>query len=401
MEILQAFKSANQSYVFITNNIQFLTYTIIINNISNGLASDVILTDIIPYGACFQTNTFSVNGEIIEDADPNIGVNIGNINANSSVVITFDVIIDPVNPPSELQNYASISYLDCSNTLEQVTIITNAVRTPIISVCVEVLKSVNKCSVQLNDILNYRLIVKNNSTVTLNNAVLYDSIPQELTVLPGSVYVNGVKTRVVDFSQGLPLGDIPPYKIIIVLFQAIVDCLPCFTSIDNQAYLLFDYSFQVDNDFYSSNGNASSNVVSTKAGPESFKQIILDSTLKLPCKNKGDIEIVDTFLEVEITRQEIIETIKGKSCEGEILTGSKLVVDGTLHERIEYIELCSDQSVHVAEYNIPFNTFIVLPPNCDIYNDVIVESTIENFDVKVLCNGNIYQNLALLLKVIY
>lgn len=401
MEILQAFKSANQSYVFITNNLQFLTYTIIIENVSNGLASNVIVTDIIPYGACYQTGTFSINGSIVDNVDPNIGINIGNINPNSTVILTFDVIVSPDNPPSLLQNYATINYIDCANLSRNVTITTNVVQTPVISVCVEILKNVSKCAVQLNDILNYRLIIKNDSTVALQNVVLFDSIPNELTILPESVFINGVKSSFADFSQGIHLGIVPPYKIIIILFQAIVDCLPCSTEIQNQAYLTFDYVFEVDGATYSSSGTATSNLVSTKAGPESFKQLILDSTLNIPCKSRGDIEIIDNFIEVDITNQEIIETMQGTSCEGQTLTGRKLLIDGTLNERIEYIELCSDQSVNVAEYSIPFNTFIVLSQNCNIPEDVTIESTIENFDMKVVENNAIYQNVALLLKVIY
>lgn len=401
MEILQAFKSANQSYVFITNNIQFLTYTIIIDNISNGLASNVIITDIIPYGACFQTGTFAVNGCVLEEEDPNVGVNIGNVAPNSTVVITFDVIIDPQSPPAELQNYATISYIDCLNASQQVSITTNVVKTPIISICVEILKNTSKCSVQLNDVLNYRLIVKNNSTIALQNSILYDSIPRELSILPDSIYINGIKTSQADFSEGINLGTIPPYRIIIILFQAIVDCLPCSTEIQNQAYLDFDYMFDIDGVTYSSNGTATSNVVSTKAGPESFKQLILDSTLSLPCRNKSSVEIVDSFIEVEILKQEIIDTLRGASCEGQILTGRKLLIDGTLNERIEYTELCSDQCVNVAEYSIPFNTFIVIPQNCDISENIIIESNIENFDIKSVGNGSVYQNVALLLKVVY
>ena len=401
MAILKASKSANQSYVFLSNNTESLTYTIIIENISNNLASNVVVTDIIPYGACFQVGTFTLNGTTLVNEDPNLGVNIGNINPNSSVVVTFDVIVDSNNPPMELQNYATITYTDCSNLSENETIVTNVVVTPVISVCVEVLKSASQCAVQLNDIINYRLIIKNNSTVNLENVILYDKIPNELTVVPDSIFINGVKESFANFEKGINLGTINPYKIIIVLFQAVVDCLPCGTEIQNQACLNFDYSFNIDGLTYTSSGNAKSNMVKTKAGPESFKQIILDSELNLPYKTEFPIEIIDKFIDVEINRTEIIETIRGASCEGQILTGNKLLIDGTLHERIEYTELCSNQSVNVSEYNVPFNTFVVLPSCCTNTENITVESNVENFDIRVTNCSSLYQNVALLLKVIF
>ncbi len=118
MSILKAVKSANQSYVFLATNPEFLTYTIMIENTSNNLASNVVVTDIIPYGASFQAGTFTLNGVNIEKVDPNQGVNIGNINPNSSVVVTFDVMVHPSNPPMELQNYATITYTEDDRTEE-------------------------------------------------------------------------------------------------------------------------------------------------------------------------------------------------------------------------------------------------------------------------------------------
>lgn len=401
MEILQAFKSANQDYIFITNSLESLTYTIIINNISTNLASDVAITDIIPYGACFQEGSFTLNGSILEDADPNDGVNIGNIGPNGHAIVTFDVNIDPNCPPSELQNYAVISFINCSDSYDFNTITTNIVKTPIISVCVNILKSVNKCFAKLNDTLNYTLIIKNNSTVSLENVVLYDAIPDELTVLPNSVLLNGNKIRYTGFEQGLNLGTIKASSIIIVLFQAIIDCLPCSTEIKNQAYIEYDYTFTIDDFTLTSSGNSYSNFVSTQAGPESFKQLSLDQTLNFPCDEYKQIEIVDKFLDIAISRKELIDTIRGTSCEGEILTGRKLLIDGTLIERIEYIELCSQQSINVAEYNIPFSTFIVLSENCNLYDDITIESVVENFDIKIVNNESLYQNVVFLLKVNY
>lgn len=401
MAILQASKSANQSYVFLSNNTEFLTYTIIIENTSNTIASNVLVTDIVPYGACFQVGTFTLNGTILENEDPNQGVNIGNINPNSSAVVTFDVIISSDNPPMELKNYATISYIDCANLSENVTINTNIVVTPIISVCVEVLKSTSQCSVHLNDVINYRLIVKNNSTVSLENVILYDNIPNELTIVPNSIFINGEKESFASLEKGINLGTISPYKISIVLFQAIVDCLPCSTEIQNQASLTFDYTFKIDGLTYSSSGNAKSNLVSTRVGPESFKQLMLDSTLNLPCITEFPIEIIDKFIDVQINKTELIETMKGSSCEGQVLTGNKLLIDGTLNERIEYTELCENQSVNVIEYNVPFNTFIVLPTYCNNTENITIESTIENFDIKVASCESLYQNVALLLKVIF
>lgn len=400
MSILQARKSANQEYVFITNKPEKLTYTIILKNTSDSLAQNIIVKDIMPYGAVFSSNTFSLNGVVIPDANPNCGVNIGDLPNGKMAIITFDVEICPKCPPEKLENYASISYIDCSNSGNNVSFETNVVPTKIVSLCVKLTKSVDKCVANKNDILNYSLLIENNSNIALDDVVLFDDLPQELSLLPQSIFVNGDKSNE-DLSSGIHLQTIGPGSIYIVVFQAKVDCIPYSMRVDNRAYMNFNYSIHLEDSTIPSSGVEVSNVTSTSIGPNSFKQLMVSSKLPIPCSKNGVYEIINKFIDVEIVNKDIIDTIKGISCEGERLTGKKIVVNGTLMERIEYIESCSDKSIEVAEYEIPFNTFIVLPENYKELSNLKIESTIENIDIRLIDVKTLYQSVTLLLEVVY
>lgn len=401
MAILQATKSANQEYVFITNTPQKLTYTIILKNDSTSFAQNIIVTDIIPHGAVFIPNTFSLNGMDLPGANPNCGVNIGNLIGGKMAIVTFDVEICPQCPPPQIDNYATITYTEsscCEETTESFD--TDVVSTKIASLCVNLTKNVDKCSANKNDILNYSILLENNSNIPIENITIFDVLPCELTVLPQSLLLNGNKVFG-DLSQGVKIGCLDAGCLAMLVFQARIDCIPYSLKIENDSTVTFDYSIDLKDAVITASGSQNSNLVCTSVGPNSFKQFMVSSKLPIPCSQYGVCEIINKFIDVEITSTEIIDTIKGMSCEGETLTGKKVVVNGTLMERIEYVELCADKSIKIAEYNIHFNTFIVLPENYNELDCIKVDSTIEDIDMRLIDPMTLYQSVALLLEVVY
>lgn len=132
----------------------------------------------------------------------------------------------------------------------------------------------------------------------------------------------------------------------------------------------------------------------------SFKQFTVQENLTIPIA-KPDIEqIVRVMAEASITSTKIIKTPVGISLEGQKLTGWKLIVEGILHQKIEYVADEPTQSVHAAHFKIPFSTFIVLP--CSIKNDMVetVVPYIEDIYVKQLDKRHIFKNITLLLDAI-
>lgn len=131
-----------------------------------------------------------------------------------------------------------------------------------------------------------------------------------------------------------------------------------------------------------------------------FKQFTVQENLTIPAA-KPDIEqIVRVMAEASITSTKIIKTPTGTSLEGQNLTGWKLIVEGILHQKIEYVADEPTQSVHAAHFKIPFSTFIVLP--CSITNDLLatVVPYIEDIYAKQIDKRHIFKNITLLLDAI-
>ncbi|MGL5330023.1 MAG: DUF11 domain-containing protein, partial [Peptostreptococcaceae bacterium] len=70
-----------------------ITYTIVIPNTGNVVAQNVIINDTIPNGTMFVTNSVTIDGVNSPGQNPMTGINVGNIAANTTKTVTFDVLI--------------------------------------------------------------------------------------------------------------------------------------------------------------------------------------------------------------------------------------------------------------------------------------------------------------------
>lgn len=131
--------------------------------------------------------------------------------------------------------------------------------------------------------------------------------------------------------------------------------------------------------------------------PTVFKQFTVQETLVLP-EAKPDIEqIVKVIAQVVITSTRVIKTPVGTSLEGQHLSGYKLIIEGEIMQKIEYVADECTQSVHATHFNVPFSTFIVLPPRFAIGTPVMVTPYIEDMYVEMLDKRTIFKNVILLL----
>ncbi len=105
------------------------------------------------------------------------------------------------------------------------------------------------------------------------------------------------------------------------------------------------------------------------------------------------------IISVEIIRSEVIVTpssfmhgpclcsppIVVPNLEGKVLTGRKLIIEGQLCQKIQYTANVPVQSVHNAEFFVPFSSFIVIPKEVTFIGPggsmITVDSLNVNFEV--------------------
>jgi hypothetical protein len=136
------------------------------------------------------------------------------------------------------------------------------------------------------------------------------------------------------------------------------------------------------------------------ACPRAFKQFQIPEILCIP-PEKPDIEqITNIYVSIEIKKTTVVETARGTSFEGQILTGRKLIAEGFLHQKIEYIADDRNHSVHAAHFTAPFSTFIILEEYANCNSEYKVTGYIEDIYVKQSGKRMLFKNVMVLLNAV-
>lgn len=136
------------------------------------------------------------------------------------------------------------------------------------------------------------------------------------------------------------------------------------------------------------------------ASSKAFKQFQVQETLCIPPQKPDMEQILSVHAKIEIAKTAVIETSCGVSFEGQILTGKKLVIEGKLHQKIEYVSDDPVQSVHAAHFVIPFSSYIVLGEHYNCNSEYEVSGYIEDIYIRQVGKRKIFKNVMLLLHVV-
>lgn len=139
------------------------------------------------------------------------------------------------------------------------------------------------------------------------------------------------------------------------------------------------------------------------ATPTAFTQLAVMETLSIPAVKPDVEQLLKILIATELISTRIIATPVGTGSGGLILTGSKLIVEGILRQKILYVADIPDQPVHAVEFDTPFSTFIVLPTltvpiTPGIVNQIQVEPFIEDVYVNLDDPRTILKNVTLFLN---
>ncbi|SDT13835.1 conserved repeat domain-containing protein [Paenibacillaceae bacterium GAS479] len=237
-------KSADMSTAFIGDTV---TYTLIASNTGNISIMNAVITDPLPAGSSFVAGSVTVGGVSVPAANPVTGISVGTIGINSSVTVTFQVLVTANPPGGNLVNQSTISYtyqppdgriIIGSTPSNQVVI---PIVTPPDSPDVQIIKVGSPNSGIVGDIITYSITATNNSIAAVFNAVLTDIIPGSFSFVPASVTINGVPSPAADPAAGIPLGTLLIGQSVTVAFQVQIVSVPAQPVVLNQASLTYDF----------------------------------------------------------------------------------------------------------------------------------------------------------------
>ncbi|TCJ83740.1 UNVERIFIED_ORG: putative repeat protein (TIGR01451 family) [Bacillus cereus] len=224
-----------------------LTFTSTIINSGNTTANNVIFTDLIPNGTTFTPNSFTVNGTTIPNANPQNGINIGNINSNASFILSFQVNITTLPNPNPIPNKSSLQYsfiVDINEPPVSRTVKSNKTFTQVNTASVIATKTASSAFAAVGDTITYTTTLTNSGNTTANTPVFIDILPPELSFVPDSVQINTIPQLGFRPDNGISLDAIPVGGTTTISFQAIVGSIPATNPTLNQSSTT--YSIIVD-----------------------------------------------------------------------------------------------------------------------------------------------------------
>ncbi len=163
-------------------------------------------------------------------------------------------------------------------------------------------------------------------------------------------------------------------------------------------------------------GGTLNSVLQCRPASNQWVQFFVPKILDIPAQ-KPDIEgIVTVNSCVEVISQRVINTpvvtgytlpsgvfvsgdeIPNSECTH--LTGKKLIIEGIIHQKVIYTALVDDQSLHSADFTIPFSTFIIIDANQPLTQKFVIYPYLEDVFACSMSERSIFSNNTIFIKTV-
>lgn len=374
-----------------------ITFKIDLINVGNIQVKDIVISNLLNPCLRFMNNSVIINGKSMENENILSGIKIGILKENEKQQICFEAEVVKEDGGGEKRIRSSGEYkyiLNEENREKQDKIESNGCEINIERLDLYFYNYCNKKVVYLNDDIEHIINIENKGTLDVCNAILNVEISKGLELIEGSFKVDGQIVNNVDINKGISLGDIETEKSIEIKYMTKYVSSISTYKIKNKANLSYNYRFK-DKSIVRSDEKCS--ICEINSTISTFKQLNIDENLYITT-NKPEIhDINDLICKIEILENKYMKTIKGKSNEGQFLTGHKVLVKGFINYMLEYSSCKEDNLVYSSEFKIPFSDSIILPSDFQKGSKVIVEPKLEDLYFKKIDSRTVFQNATILL----
>ena len=413
MNDLKIIHSSNKDIWEIDAN-DTLTYTTVIYNLTGETLFNLDIEINKPKEILFVDGTCKLNGEdwglngeriYVKEIKPreNIILNIDiipNKNEFLDEIISYVKVEYDKKIESESTSYSNGNYNNPKTFFElneshdaRMSIISQGLITPVISKNVLISHDISKSSVKVGEYVDFKFIIKNQSSMIIENAILENTSNAKLDIDSKSIYINGVYYNKNLGKKEIYIGTINPKETLLVSFRGKFKKLNSLDAISNKGNLYFFYK---NNSYRHLSKSCESNEVILDLFPNVTKSINLSKLIEIQQENPKAKQVLDIFnYDIKITSQNIVQK---NPCQNKTL-----FLDGYILGRVTYSSDTEeddyyDNKIYVLEYELPFKSDIITPTDFNEFFSIIPK--IQFIDANLIQKDRVYINAILDIDII-
>lgn len=199
-----------------------ITFFIQITNTGIEGIRNAVISILLQGELSYLPGSLIIDGLLTPDLDPTEGIMLPFIAASSSTQISYQAKVGKKTTPTSLTSIATLMYIDQG---EEVTIRSNQVSISYLDPALTFTVKITPDQVTYTDTVLYEVLIQNEGELPVE--AIYDLIQApELTLVPGTVKIDGILRPEVSLAAGLPLGTLFPQSRIVITFKSKVSIIP-------------------------------------------------------------------------------------------------------------------------------------------------------------------------------
>lgn len=342
------------------------TYTYMFNivNIGNINCNLLRLVLNLPEYISYVKGSFCINGKNLKINDISDSIDIGPLNYNESINISFEFTVYtlPYQNKVSIKSLLYGEYENSNNKLITKKFTPDENIIDIEDISVDLIKSISNDYLQSGDILKIQTIVNNTGTINIEDLHLKDNEDCNLLFIEGSVLIDGEYFEDESPVNGINLKNLKSGDNILISYEYEYTPKVYSNTVLHFSELSYSYKFK---DEKIKNEKMKSEIIYIQGALSTFKQFSIETEHKLNEFDPDIAEVVSVFTDTNIESYYEIDSIKKNSLDNSKATGKKVIVNGFVTDRVEYLTNDENSSLYMFEKVQPFTTFITLPHDYD------------------------------------
>ncbi|MGL6105705.1 hypothetical protein [Romboutsia sp.] len=362
-------------------------YIFNIVNTGNIKCSDIKLSLNLPECIQYVENSLYVNGKQIDISNSSDLINIGALNSNESIIVSFSFYVSnfPYKKQVKINGILYGQYSSHESVINK-SFISNETILNVENISLDIVKTASSDYLQNGDIVKIQTILNNTGSVDLKLLYFKDNIETNLSFVDNSVYIDGENIENTSPLDGIALNDLDAGQNILLSYEYEYIQKSSGTKIMNFSDIFYSYSLDDTN---LKNINMKSNILYFEGALSTFKQFSIENEYILKDFEPSISDIASVTSNAKIEHYYDIDSIKNKSVDNFSSTGKKVIVNGFVINRVEYLSNNENPSVYVLERTDPFTIFINLPSDCNS-EDVVFKANCDNIFYKTTSQRGVF-----------